>query len=119
MKSKFFLILSLTALVLVGTFVGKEFYKKRQIQQEISKLEDNIAKLENKNQEVLELINYFKTQEYKERQARSLLNLQKPGEFAAVLPPQEEEVQTLESEDTEPSAASNLQKWWKYFFGKN
>ncbi len=115
-KSKFFIAVGLIALVMMGVFASRGFYKKKQIQREISSLQEEIGKLETKNEEVLDLINYFKTQEYKERQARSLLNLQKPGEFAVALPPQEEEEPEAGPQSIRESGISNLQKWWEYFF---
>lgn len=103
------------ALVLLVIFLGKELKKRYEINKEIENLQNEIASLENKNQETSELMNYFKTREFQERQARSLLNLQKPGEFAVALPFQETAAST--NEGRKESRSSNLKKWWEYFFG--
>lgn len=98
-------------------FLVSELKKKYEINQEIRSLQREIVDLESKNQEIKELIQYFKTSEYRERQARSLLNLQKPGEFAVVLPPLPEENLAATS-SRENSLEKNWKQWWNYFFGK-
>lgn len=113
-KSRFFMGTVAVALVLLVIFLGKELKKRYEIRKEIQNLQQEIASLETKNQETSQLINYFKTREFQERQARSLLNLQKPGEFVVALPFQEEE-DNVGTELNKP-LKSNLQKWWEYFF---
>lgn len=115
-RTKFFARVGIAAVVLLLVFLGKELKKRYEINREIQNLQNEIASLENKNQETLELINYFKTREFQERQARSLLNLQKPGEFAVALPFQE----TVASANEGPgeSRSFSLKKWWEYFFGR-
>lgn len=115
-RSKIFKLFALVVLVLVLTYLGKELQKRYRINQEIKKLEDEIAALETKNKDTLELINYFKTNEFQERQARSLLNLQKEGEFVVALPFQDELADLSGGLST--STRSNFQKWWDYFFNR-
>lgn len=108
--------LGILLLAATSVYLSKETYKKRQINQEIENLKREIDAVEGKNKEIAALINYYKTTEYKERQARSLLGLQKEGEFAVALP------QTKSQDRTGDGAAedkqSNLKKWWNYFFGE-
>lgn len=97
-------------------FLAQQLYRKYQINQEIKGLQNQIVLLQTKNQDILKVINYLRTSEYRERQARSLLNLQKSGEFAVALPGGEEE-QTLGAKVSENQAkSSNFVKWWNYFF---
>ena len=115
LKSKFFRGLLAITLFLVLAFLGKELKARYELRKEIRELETQIKNLEGKNQETKLLIDYLKTQEFQERQARSLLNLQKPGEFAVALPFQEKSTSTeLESAHDQ---RSNFAKWWDYFFG--
>ena len=90
LKSKFFSGGALLVLLLTVYLVGREVNKKYQIRREIQSLQTDIQEHQSKNEELLKLIDYLKTREYQERQARTLLNLQKPGEFAVALPPQPE-----------------------------
>lgn len=116
LRSKFFILVAVFALLMVSILLGNQLYRRYQTNQEIAGLENEIAKLESSNQDILKLINYFKTPEFRERQARSLLNLQKPGEFAVALPVNEEEKDTSSGVKADPK--SNFIKWWEYFFGK-
>lgn len=114
LKSRFVIFVGGVFLVVAVVFVGRQLYKRYQIQQEIIGLQDEIAVLEKKGVELEELIDYFEAPEFRERQARLILNLQKPGEFAVALPIAEEE-QVLE-EGEEIQVTSNFEKWWEYFF---
>lgn len=116
LKSKLFVAAGLIVLLSTGYFFARELQKKSRIHREIRDLEGEIEKFESQNEEILRLINYFKTPEYKERQARSLLNLQKPGEFAVALPPSEEDMPS-EASLVPAETKSNLKAWWDYFFG--
>ena len=113
LKSKLVLILGGALLLLTIFYLDRETYQKYQIDKEISRLQDEITVAEGKNKEILELINYYKTLEYKERQARPILGLQKPGEFAVALPQKDEPA----ADNPAPvTPASNLRLWWNYFF---
>lgn len=116
LKSKFFVFVGLLVLLFMSFLLVKEFQKKYRINKEIKSLEQEIASLEASNKDIADLIGYLRSPEYRERQARSLLNLQKPGEFAVALPPLEEETVTGEGQARE-ERRSNLSKWWEYFFG--
>lgn len=114
-KSKLYIFCALAVLLGTGIFLGKELYTRYQIDLEIRGLDRQVTELQQKNHEVSQMIQYFKTTEYKERQARSLLNLQKPGEFAVALPVQEDQ-NAGTADDTETKKETNLKKWWNYFF---
>ncbi len=107
-------------LILFISFLGRGLYKTYQVKQDVRSLEREIASVEGENQELLELIGYLKTPEYKERQARSVLNLQKPGEIAVALPGGETQSPARENSKVsgEENSESNWKKWWKYFFGR-
>jgi cell division protein FtsB len=112
------MFLASVALVFTAVTLFRELQKKYEIQSEIRRLEAEIANLDSKNREIQELISYYQTSEYKERQARALLNLQKPGEFAVVLPERDDDQGAAELE-ADPGRVSNFQKWWEYYFGNN
>jgi len=116
------MFLAAAVLVLLVSFWAREIYKKYQIQGEISALGRQISDLQTKNDELQGMISYFKTREYKERQARSLLNLQKPGEFAVALPnpdePSHPDIGSGAANAAPAPKATNYKLWWEYFFGK-
>ncbi|MDP3741239.1 MAG: septum formation initiator family protein [bacterium] len=111
LKSRYFITLIAIFLVMVVIFLTKELQKRYEINQEISQLQADISELESTNRDSVELIKYLKTIEYQEKQARSLLNLQKPGEFAVNLPYRDNVHEAEQAQDME----SNFRKWWKYF----
>ena len=116
LKSKIFLVLGSAALVLVLAFWGRELWQNYQIQREVGALQTQIDRLHTHSEELSSLITYFRTPEYKERQARTLLGLQKPGEFVVALPAAAESSGQSVTPDS-PDRAGNWQKWWDYFFG--
>ncbi len=116
LKSKFGAALGVVLLVVTVFYFAKETYRKRQINGIIRGLQTEIDSLEGKNNEILELISYYKTTTYKERQARTLLGLQKEGEFAVALP--QEKTADKGDDSQKDDKQSNLSKWWNYFFNK-
>lgn len=98
--------------------LGKEVVRKFQIQSQIKELEQEISTLEQQNSEFNELLAYFNSSAFQEKEARVKLNLTAPGETVVVLP--EEENVTEEDEETvavaEAAPTSNVQKWINYFF---
>ena len=117
-----FFLGGLTVLVLIGISLGKETYRKRQIQKEIENLQSQINQLGQENGEMENLISYLSSTDFQEKEAREKLNLQKNDEKMIVL---RKEVVSLESqaennsnnfpipaEDNSP----NWKKWWKLFF---
>lgn len=116
LKSKFLIIPGVVILLLTLLFLVNELQRKYQIRRMIRGLEQEISAMESKNRELLGLADYFKTSEFRERQARTLLNLQKPGEFVVALPDDEEP-------PPEPATQAELREsnwvaWWKYFFAR-
>ncbi|OGE84340.1 MAG: hypothetical protein A2846_03860 [Candidatus Doudnabacteria bacterium RIFCSPHIGHO2_01_FULL_49_9] len=113
LKSKLWLVVGSTLLALTAFYLARETYQKWQIDTEVEKLQDEIVAVEGQNKEILELINYYKTTEYKERQARSILGLAKPGEFVVTLPPRKEQAA---GDSAQMDSKTHLQEWWEYFF---
>jgi cell division protein FtsB len=116
-----FLVVNLIILFLVTLSFGREFVRNYEIDQEIGKLEQRALALESQNQDILQLAERLKTDDYLEQEGRLRLGLMKPGENVAVIAePEEESVQPLASQ--EPAVAlgkekSNPRLWWEYFFG--
>jgi cell division protein FtsB len=118
---KFFLIVCLASFAIVAYSLFKETYKKRQIQEEVKKLQEQATSLEQGNQKLKGLIDYFRTQNFSEKEAREKLNVKKEGEKVVILRSQEEkEEKTKEDNLTEEKQLliANPLKWWSYFFGE-
>lgn len=111
----------LTVLVLIGISLGKETYRKRQVQKEIEGLQSQIKDLNQENSELNNLIAYFSTQEFQEKEAREKLNLQKDNEQMVVLRKELSGKKEEQSDDMQAPAMAedltpNWQKWLKHFF---
>ncbi|MFC1701042.1 septum formation initiator family protein [Patescibacteria group bacterium] len=123
--SKFFLFVALFVLISLALSVGKESYRKYQLTKEINKLESSIERLEGRNQQLSELMEYFSEESFLEKEARVKLNLQKPGEKIVIFSDEQEEKNldnAKQQEDLEidnnvnDGAVANCWKWWEYFF---
>jgi cell division protein FtsB len=122
--SGIFFLSGLVVLVLIGVSLGKEVYRKRQIQKEIEGLQAQINQMGQQNGDMENLISYLSSTDFQEKEAREKLNLQKSDEKMIVLrkdvaapesQPQNIAINPLApSEDNSP----NWQKWWKYFFAE-
>ena len=78
-KSKTFMFALLVTLGAFGYFFARELGRQYAIQGEIATLEQEIGKIEDKNQELNDLIAYFKTTSFQEKEVPSKLKPQKPG----------------------------------------
>lgn len=99
--------------------VVREAIRQYQLNQDIGKLEQEIASLESRNQDLNQLIRYLHTDSYKERRARESLGLARPDENVVVVPDRvtentDETSQEVKGESTEQ--LSNVDRWIRYFF---
>ena len=126
LDSKAFLVLGAVVFILICISLIKVWSRHRQIANEVSSLQDQIAKIENNNKELADLLNYFDSNEFVEKEARSKMNLQKPGEKVVIisdqgnfLPNQAGSTATQDligANGQRVATAGNSEKWWNYFF---
>ncbi len=75
LSSKIFLFIVVFILIFLLIGLIKETYRKHQLTSEINELRSNIDKLEGDNQQLIDLMDYFKEDSYLEKEARIKLNL--------------------------------------------
>lgn len=114
-SSKLTMLIGAFLLIFISVSLIKEIVRRYEINREIAKLEEEVAELDARNTELTDLIAFFNTDTFLEQEARSRLNLQKPGEKVVIIPdiesiPQEEQKNNLSL------SLSNPKKWWNYFF---
>lgn len=113
----FFIVLALIGLVIS---LGQESYRKYQLTKEINGLKSEIERLEGKNQQMADLMEYFQEGSYLEKEARLKLNLKKPGEKVVVISQtagaEVDKRIVAETESEASNETTNLWKWWEYFF---
>jgi cell division protein FtsL len=123
------IVIAVGIIVVISLGVAQETYRREQIQKEIEDLRVQAEKKERENQKLQGLIDYFQTSDFKEKEAKETLSVQKEGEnVVLVKEPTFTEKEKLEMEEeraeTEAKEAiikkednrSNLRKWWDYFF---
>lgn len=115
---KLFILISVAIIIFLGANLGREFYRKYQIQKEIDSLKGDIDSLEKNNYKLSQLIEYCETDEYKEAQARKRFNLGKEGEnLTVMIEPNGNEIEVeTEKKINSSEEPSNCKKWWNYFF---
>jgi len=120
--SGMFFLAGLAVLVLIGISLGKEVYRKRQIQKEIEGLQSQISQMGQQNGDMENLISYLSSTDFQEKQAREKLNLQKSDEKMIVLrkdvvqPDSQPQNTPINPQAPPEDNSPNWQKWWKYFF---
>lgn len=124
LKSKWFLVLGLVLVTYTFIVLGKMVWQNYQINQQIKNLEKEVAAIEADNQKLSDLVSFFQTEDFKEKEAREKLGMVKPGEKVLVFPGIDSNEVSILEDDTgqkkeEEKKLSNIQKWWKFFFNKN
>lgn len=99
-------------------------YENYQIEQHIVEFEERNKALVAENEQKLEDLQYYISEEYVDKVAKQNLNLINPGEKVIVIP-DEDLIVLSEDEDTAAlseqirASWSNPKKWWKFFFTAN
>lgn len=113
--------------IFLSTPAIKEFRRSKAIDKEISELQIEARKINIDNDFLKEKIKYLKSDDYKERVAKDRLNLRNPGEKIIVVQPgidqennRDKNLNQQNNTDgsVESESLSNVQKWYKFLFGK-
>lgn len=129
-------VVGLGILLLLAVFQFSQiFYKKYETEKEIEQYEKEIAKLEQQQKKLKDLLTFLNTDYFAEREARLKLGMQKSGEHAVIIPKIDERVAII-GESTKGTAVTsnasdsvvrsqpelsavkknNPTRWWDYFF---
>jgi len=100
----------------IGVALTRDIARKTRIKREVSTVSSDIARLERRNEELAGLIEYFQSNDFKEREARSKLNVQLPGERVIEVQAPNVTEPSVPKSLAEVLPSSNLQKWWTYLF---
>lgn len=118
---KFFILAGFAILLLIFISVIKQTYNKDKVQNEIDSLMIKAKQIDKENIEIKDKIAYLESDNYREKEAKDKLNLQKPGENVVVIKPgvvketQAGEDQPRISYPEKINIPSRI-KWWDYFF---
>lgn len=104
------IILGLVAFALI-----RESWKYYQIYQEKKAIAEEIESLKEKEGDLLKLVEYLDSSNFKEKEARLKLGLKKPGEQVVIITDTKSE-QEISQPLLSFQESSNFKKWWNYFF---
>ncbi|MCK4591829.1 septum formation initiator family protein [Candidatus Parcubacteria bacterium] len=114
---RLFVLAGVLIIVFLGINLGKEYYREYQIQKEINSLQKEMESREKNIYKLSQLIEYCRTSEYKEAEARKRFGLGKEGEKLIIITEQSNSDEGIEIKDElNNENLPNYIKWWNYFF---
>lgn len=121
LRSRRFTVIILAVLAVIGVSLVKELIRKVEIQRQITSLQQDIDQLDQHNQALNDMMAYFNSSSFQDKQARQKLNLKLPGETVVMMTdPTTGEVNSTSVGDLTTTAAApkepNYRKWQNYFF---
>jgi cell division protein FtsB len=131
-KWRWFFVVNIIIVVLLGMSLGREVVRNRSISAEITDLEIEADGLIARNIEISDLRTAMQTESFVEREARLKLGMKKPGETVLVV--YDNGTDSSEGDDSEDlndplgfvldgtddyDTVTNTSKWWYYFFERN
>jgi len=99
----------------------RDYYNQDDLREDIDKLDQQIDSLKVEQTDLQDTLQYVQSDDFIEIEARTKLNLRKPGEKIIIVSNSEEIAGLTKSEQIgirsllEPTE-SNYQHWWQYFF---
>jgi cell division protein FtsB len=123
-RSKGFVVFLVVVVVFMGVSVTREVLRRLEIRYEIQTLEDDVARLEKRNTDIRDAIALLNTSALQDKEARTKLGVQLPGEKVVLFPEQNASTEiTLPDSDTIRyipirDYQSNPEKWFFYFWDK-
>jgi hypothetical protein len=121
-------------LMVIGGFIfffymffalAMSIYRDYKLESEIDKFQQDINQLAQYARQKPEDVQYFASEQYKDRYAKENLNLLNPGERLIIIPEDQKVVEqgpaVLEDDKFDPSSIinkGNPTQWKEYFFGK-
>jgi len=119
------IMVGIGAIVMISLALTQETYRRYQIQKEIDDLKTQAEKKERDNEQLKGVIQYFKTDEFQEKEAKEKLSVQKEGEKVLMVKGDQPngnsnagpaETGTGQTAPEQKDTRTNLRKWWDYFF---
>jgi len=114
-------VLFIVIIIYLAFILSRSLWQNYNVNREIKTLEQEVLVLEERNQRLKNLVLYYQTDSYKEKEARRKLLMKMPQEKVLALP--EVEYSHKEQEEIEEEAQldnyqePNYQLWLKYIFG--
>lgn len=132
-NQKVLAVIGLVIIIAIIIPLAKNIAQRHRIEKEIKDMESEISQVENKNNDLRKLIDYFQSDQFLEEQARLNFGLKKNNEQVAIIKnnPKTEanssstgqnELQIFNipglDKKNQPFAGENIIRWYEYFFKK-
>src|SRR5438132_240246 len=104
-------------MVYLAILLAGALRRNYNLNRQISDLRAETTKLTDERDELQFKIQYYKTDAYKEKEARAKLGLQAPGEQVLILPATPENQAATAKHQAPTAPKSNLRQWWQFLFG--
>ncbi len=112
-------ILGVLVAVYISFYLAQTISYNYKLKQQIGDLRGQLSELENQKQVLQYKIQYYQTDDYKEKQARAKLGLQAPGESVIILPHKDASVKVTEDSKKPKPQKSNWQQWVDFLAGRS
>ncbi|OIO18514.1 MAG: hypothetical protein COY69_02995 [Candidatus Magasanikbacteria bacterium CG_4_10_14_0_8_um_filter_32_14] len=119
--SRLFLFIMFGLAVVVAVGYARAYYQDYKIKQEIKNLQDEVSSLKKKKINTIDILKYVSSTAYVEDQARTELNMKKPGENVVFVNNSGEDTKSNTTQDNISNSGqfiSNRLKWLYYFIHK-
>ena len=116
-SSKLFTVLAIVIIFLVGLAFYRDYVKQQDLNQELSKLDIDIAELAGKKIDLARLVDILESSNYIEKEARLRLGLKKIGEKVISVPANARPAGKVLGEAVElKDKRLNTLQWFDFFF---
>lgn len=85
LSQKALAVLGFLILTAIAIPLGENISRRRQLEKEISEMQKEVSRVENKNNNLRKLLEYFESEQFLEEQARMNFGLKKDGEQVAII----------------------------------
>ncbi len=115
-------LIGFVIIIFLSVPLWKKIDKKNRMNAELDSLKNEIAELNTDNEELDKLIEYLKSDDFIERQARLNLGLRKKDEKVFVINGKKEDINKIlntknNNANINENNMSNSNRWINYFFG--
>jgi cell division protein FtsB len=112
-------VVGAAVIVYLLVMLGETVHRNYQLGRQINELKANIVLLQGQKEELAYNIEYYKTDSYREKEARAKLGLQLPGENVVIIPRTPSPTPATGSDAESTAKRSNFQQWMDFLSGRN
>jgi len=120
-QSKSFILLIILIIIFFLYQIWQDYYQQGDLRKEIMRLEDQLSLISDEQTDLVDTLAYVQSDDFVEIEARTKLNLRKPGEQIIIVS-SNDDIQSLVDGDSANSyfsdnnERSNFSKWWHHFW---